>query len=334
MKIKLTVLVLAMMVFSPVLDAQKKKEPYFYQVVATPNKSLNFNLYAFHYKYRWVESEAAGNYTRVSLVVQNKSSKALNWKDYKIYFLLKDGTLFHNYTTSAKKGNFMCRYTIEPDGQQVQFICFAKKFNPRDVDRAWIKMTNANFIKLQHKDKPGTTTSPAAPRGSGGFATPPVIPNNPSTKFNQGGTRAGTNADARALLRLFLQPGADHRRLTQLLRPNEADYKAYFTQDSWQQAMREYDSAWDQGLMMVKPKAGQSELLMWPATVIDLDEGIGNAGKFPGGYKKVMIHIRLGHTIYRFKFVEPGKTLGMAYDGLVFLNGRWVMFPKPWRIFR
>ncbi len=99
MKTKLTIVILVFIVVSG-LCAQKKTEPYFYQVVTTPDKtSLNFNLFVFHHKYRWVESTTEGNYSVVSIVTQNhKNAKPLDWKDYKIYFLLKDGTLFHNYT--------------------------------------------------------------------------------------------------------------------------------------------------------------------------------------------------------------------------------------------
>lgn len=39
-----------------------------------------------------------------------------------------------------------------------------------------------------------------------------------------------------------------------------------------------------------------------------------------------------GLVFYRFKFVEPGKELGISFDGLVFVNGRFVIFPKPWRM--
>ena len=31
-------------------------------------------------------------------------------------------------------------------------------------------------------------------------------------------------------------------------------------------------------------------------------------------------------------FVEPGESLGLAFDGLIFVNGRWVLMPKPWRV--
>jgi hypothetical protein len=46
--------------------------------------------------------------------------------------------------------------------------------------------------------------------------------------------------------------------------------------------------------------------------------------------KRVAEHLKPGLTLYRFKFVKPGETVGMAYDGLVHVNGHWVMLPKPW----
>jgi hypothetical protein len=36
----------------------------------------------------------------------------------------------------------------------------------------------------------------------------------------------------------------------------------------------------------------------------------------------------------RWKFVKPGETIGMAYDGLVFVNGHWAWFPKAWHALR
>ena len=41
--------------------------------------------------------------------------------------------------------------------------------------------------------------------------------------------------------------------------------------------------------------------------------------------------LQSGVTLYRFKFVKPGEGLGMAFDGLVHVNGHWVIIPKPWR---
>ncbi len=129
-------------------------ENYFSQVITTPDKTLNFNLFVFHEKYRWVESKTEGNYSTISLVIQNQNKEqAIKWEDYKIFLLLKDGTLFHNYTTVAKTGNFMCSYEVAPGGQHVQMICFGKKFKPEDVERAWLRMTHSNFIRLLYNSK-------------------------------------------------------------------------------------------------------------------------------------------------------------------------------------
>jgi len=48
----------------------------------------------------------------------------------------------------------------------------------------------------------------------------------------------------------------------------------------------------------------------------------------------VAAHLKPGLRIYAFKFVEPGQSLGMAYDGLVRVNGQWRIMPKPWRALR
>ena len=44
--------------------------------------------------------------------------------------------------------------------------------------------------------------------------------------------------------------------------------------------------------------------------------------------------MKSGLTVYAFKFVKPGETLGMAFDGLVWVNGHFAIFPKPWRFLR
>jgi hypothetical protein len=81
----------------------------------------------------------------------------------------------------------------------------------------------------------------------------------------------------------------------------------------------------------IKPKPNQTEVKLWSATGTDLAAGKGNAKAFPRGYKKIAKHLAPGVTFYRFKFVESGKDTGTAYDGLAFVNGHWVIAPKPWR---
>ncbi len=144
----------------------------------------------------------------------------------------------------------------------------------------------------------------------------------------------GTADGAKALLTQFLDTSANHAALSAALRPTAADYAAAYVGEAAGKLETAYGAAWDAGKFVVKPNAGQTELLLWAATSEDLKNGSGDAGKFPGGYKSVVQHLQPGVTFYRFKFVKPGETLGMAFDGLVHVNGRWTIIPKPWRVLR
>ncbi len=144
-----------------------------------------------------------------------------------------------------------------------------------------------------------------------------------------------SEAGAKALISEFLVPGADHAKLSAALAPTPGDYGAAFVGDAAAKAEAGYTQAWQNGQMVLKPKAGQTELLLWKATTEELNAWTGDAKDyFPGGYREIATHLKPGVTWYRFKFVEPGETLGMAYDGLVCVNGRWTIFPKPWRVLR
>ncbi len=70
-------------------------------------------------------------------------------------------------------------------------------------------------------------------------------------------------------------------------------------------------------------KPGQTEILVTGPDLADL----------PGGYSAKLHHFREGVEIYGFKYVEPGKTTGMAYDGLFRKDGQWFFLPKAWRAF-
>lgn len=144
----------------------------------------------------------------------------------------------------------------------------------------------------------------------------------------------GTEEGAKQLLSDFLKPGADYAKLSAALKPTSADYQAVFaTAEMAKKAEEVYTKLWEVvGRDPIKPKEGQTELKMWKATTDDLKEGKGNANEFPGGYKRAAAHLKSGLTLYRWKFVKPGETLGMAFDGLYHVNGHWVLMPKPWRI--
>lgn len=140
----------------------------------------------------------------------------------------------------------------------------------------------------------------------------------------------GSEADARALLMRFFEPGADHRALTQALFPTEAEVRAVYADPLANSLWSDYRQQMTPDVAFV-PKPGQSDLVLIYATTGALAARKPVLGEFPGGYKDVAQFFRIDVPIVRFKFVKPGETTGLAFDGLVFINGRWVVMPKPWR---
>jgi hypothetical protein len=146
---------------------------------------------------------------------------------------------------------------------------------------------------------------------------------------------AAEEKEARALLQAFVRPGADHAALSRKLRPTRADYDAVFTRDAAARLQAVYDPAWEQGALVVKGKPGQTEVLLFGAGSADIKAWNATASRhFPGGCQSVGPYLQPGVRLYAFKFVEPGQALGMAFDGLVRVNGQWRIFPKAWRALR
>lgn len=169
-------------------------------------------------------------------------------------------------------------------------------------------------------------------KGGGGAAGTPF--GAPGASGSSGGATSaypGTGDGAEKML-LDLLHGKDHDAIVESLIPKDEDYAAVFEAAWADQAKTAYkEGLWNKAEKIeIKPKEGQTELLMWKATTEELRSGAGDAREFPGGYKMVADKLKPGVTWYRWKFCKPGETLGMAYDGLVFVNGHWAWFPKPW----
>ncbi|MEP7124139.1 MAG: hypothetical protein ABJE95_24645 [Byssovorax sp.] len=138
----------------------------------------------------------------------------------------------------------------------------------------------------------------------------------------------GTADGAKALLAEFVKPGANLAPLTQGLRAEPADYAAVFTPDAAAKIQKVMETAWTNGQFLVRPAhPNQTEMLVLSATTDELKAGSPNC---PGGYKDAAPQMTAGLTVYCFKFVEPGSKTGTAFDGLIFVNGHWAIFPKPW----
>lgn len=144
----------------------------------------------------------------------------------------------------------------------------------------------------------------------------------------------GTKDGARALLAEFLKPDADRKKMTMDLRPTKEDYRAFYADEATAaRAETFFDKMWSSGDAVVAPKDGQTELMLFSATTEQLNAVVpeGEAAQFPTGMQSLASNLKPNLTIYGFKFVKPGETTGMAFEGLTHINGHWRLFPKPWR---
>lgn len=140
-----------------------------------------------------------------------------------------------------------------------------------------------------------------------------------------------TEAGVRALLAPFL-PGstADTQAAMQRLKPGPADYRAVYNEPLAGKLENAHRALWLSG-ETIGGRPDQTELLVVLATTDDLIDGTPLAREFPGGYGSVAGAMKRGIPIVMFRFVQPGSRSGMAFDGLVHVNGHWVLIPKPWR---
>ena len=135
--------------------------------------------------------------------------------------------------------------------------------------------------------------------------------------------------EGRALLGGFFDPLADHEAMTLVLKPTPEDVRAVYAEPLAGRLIEAYDRLFSPGAA-IRPNPGQTQLLTTFTTTAALKRRDPVLAEFPGGYAEVLPHIVGDVPIARFKFVAPGETLGMAFDGLIHVNGRWVFMPKPW----
>ena len=143
----------------------------------------------------------------------------------------------------------------------------------------------------------------------------------------------GTQAHARNFLSQFLPLDADRAALTAQLRPSEAEIRAVYAPPLADKLVSMYSEMFQPGVQ-IGPNEGQTQILVWIGTTGSMREGDPVLEDFPGGYGDVRQYMQGNYPIARFKFVKPGESLGMAFDGLIYINDHWVLMPKPWHALR
>ncbi|MBU1068691.1 hypothetical protein KJ975_03900 [Myxococcota bacterium] len=147
------------------------------------------------------------------------------------------------------------------------------------------------------------------------------------------GQYPGTEEGLKKLMGEFIADGGSNaEKLSNLLRPVAEDYAAVFEGDFAKKAAETYKEPWDKGLLTLKTKPGQTEINVLSVTSEDLKAKSEKSREFPGGWLEMAPNLKAGLTIYMVRFTEPGKERGMRFDGLIYVNERWRIFPKPWRI--
>lgn len=127
-----------------------------------------------------------------------------------------------------------------------------------------------------------------------------------------------------------LRTSSDKGGLIAKLKPSKADLEALFDASAVEAVSKYVEEMYAKiGDVGMKPE--QTETLFFSATTEDFVGETEAARKFPGGYGRIAKKLKPGVTWYAWKYVKPGETLGMAFDGLAHVNGRWVWVPKPFR---
>jgi hypothetical protein len=134
----------------------------------------------------------------------------------------------------------------------------------------------------------------------------------------------------RALLMRFFDPAEDHHALTQSLKPTPEDVRAVYAEPLATALIDSIEEGFASAV--IQPKPEHTQLLTTFTTTGRLKAEDPVLDEFPGGYSDVLQYIIADVPIARFKFVEQGETLGLAFDGLIFVNDHWVIIPKPWRV--
>ena len=139
---------------------------------------------------------------------------------------------------------------------------------------------------------------------------------------------------AHSFVATFLKTNkATQQKLTKALRPNFKDIQAIFPDTAIQNKAQKYiNRLFDKEKFQIQPLGESNKILIWTASTNDFNDAIGDAIHFPSNFIQIIPYLKDGTIIHRFKFVKDQFPAGVSFEGLVKVNGKWVIFPKIWKI--
>lgn len=162
------------------------------------------------------------------------------------------------------------------------------------------------------------TTSSASAATSATAAAPPS--NTPRLDY------PNTDDGLKALLGEFTKPNAKPDEVLAKLKPDTADYEAAFDASAAKSIQEQSDKMFDKGGSGFKPDdaitikaSGSTEDFKEFKAGSPVEQGC------PGGYRRVGPVMKPNMKFYCVKIG------GTSLDAFAYVNGHWVLFPKPFR---
>jgi hypothetical protein len=146
--------------------------------------------------------------------------------------------------------------------------------------------------------------------------------------------------ESMTLLRLHLDPilrliGDDRTgAAARQLQPRPDDYAKVFMADVVDAARARYEAFWSGPVELRHPSGPRTWVMshLAPAGMLADDNEL--SWKFPGGYRSIAPLLVPERVWVAWKYVVPGETSGLAYDGLVWCDDHWSWLPRPYRVLR
>ena len=141
-------------------------------------------------------------------------------------------------------------------------------------------------------------------------------------------------SQAQIVLSRFLDSGlaASWADMVLELRPQPQDYERVFVKEMAAAAREAYSTWWAAPPPLLVSHPEQTTLLLVVAMSEELGQATERAQQFPGGYAEIAKFLQPGNVWVCWKFLALGQPRGTAFDGLVYLDGRWAWFPKPHKV--
>lgn len=124
------------------------EDPFYYEIISNADKSINFLIGIYPNDMEYVRSADGTGYTKIRMAIINDAAQSFEWADYKVYILLKDGTLFYNYSTGASIGELSCNYVVAAGETHLQDLCFEMDFSVAEIETIYLSLMDNKFFAL------------------------------------------------------------------------------------------------------------------------------------------------------------------------------------------